>query len=261
MDSAILYAIKRLLRILDSRWASKTTQVQFRGRSFEFYSTYWWSDVSQSLLESEIAPYFAALEDNFQPSVIVDVGAATGHFAVLAAKFFPDSTVYAFEPSERQRILLARNARLNGVRNLEIEPIGLWNYPAELAFRTNGAESSIESVSRFRGRLPFLERISVLPLDQWASEKSITGIELIKIDAEGAEIEVLEGARAVLERDHPLLLVQAYHLREGARTLERCADILHKHHYTTDEDSEQTGLLRACYLTQSKWDKNRARKE
>jgi FkbM family methyltransferase len=243
MDTPILYTTKRLLRILDSRWTRKTRSVQFRGISFQFYSTYWWSDVSQTLLETEIAPYFDALEKDFEPSIVIDVGAATGHFAVLAAKLFPGSKVYAFEPSERQRILLERNARINGVENLEIEPFGLWNRADQLAFRTNGAESSFESVSRFRGQLQFLEKVSVLSLDQWAREKNISGIDLVKLDAEGAEIEVLEGASAVLERDHPHLLIQAYHIREGARTLERCAEILHGHRYTTRETGEQSGLL------------------
>lgn len=237
------YALKRFLRICDSRWTQKTQEVQFRGGRFQFYCTYWWSDASQTLLDSEIAPYLAALGDDFEPSVIIDVGAATGHFAILAAKIFPRSTVYAFEPSKRQRILLARNARLNGVKNLEIEPFGLWNRADQLAFRTNGAESSFEPVSRFQGQLRFLEKVAVLPLDQWAREKSVSGIDLIKMDAEGAEIEILEGAQEVLDRDHPRLLVQAYHLRDGARTLERCAETLQQFHYTTLEAGEGSGLL------------------
>ena len=245
MDGPVLYSTKRLLRILDSRWARKTRKVHFRGITFEFYLTYWWSDVSQTLLETEIAPYFDVLEKDFNPSVIIDAGAATGHFAILAAKLFPSSTVYAFEPSKRQRILLARNAQRNGVKNLEIEPFGLWNRADQLPFRTNGAESSFESVSRFRGQLKFLEKVPVLPLDKWAREKNLSGIDLIKLDAEGAEIEILEGANAALKSNHPRLLIQAYHLRDGARTLERCADILQGLGYIARETGKQSGLLYA----------------
>ena len=243
MEMPILYSTKRVLRILDSRWTRKTRDVQFRGIRFRFYSTYWWSDVSQTLLETEIAPYFEALERDFKPLLIVDVGAATGHFAILAARLFPGSIVYAFEPSERQRILLTRNARLNEVKNLKIVPFGLWKCADQLAFRTNGAESSLESVSRFRGHLKFLEKVAVLPLDQWVREKGISGIDLIKMDAEGAEIEILEGADAVLRRDHPRLLVQAYHLHEGTRTLERCATMLQRIGYETEEFGLESGLL------------------
>ncbi|MDQ3198591.1 MAG: FkbM family methyltransferase [Verrucomicrobiota bacterium] len=241
--SSLFYEIKRRLRVWDSRLASKTRDVSFDGHSFRFYTPFWWSDVSQSLLETEITPYFSALGDAANPSVIIDVGAATGHFAVLAAKIFSDSTVYAFEPSERQRILLERNAKLNQLENIEIQPQGLWNRPGQLAFRTNGAESSFESVSRFRGKLPFLERVEVLPLDQWSYDRNISRVDLIKMDAEGAELEILEGARELLQRDHPRLLIQAYHIRDGVRTFERCADILKGFNYTVGEAVKDSGLL------------------
>ena len=243
MFSTASYAIKRFLRICDSHCARKTREVRFRGRSFQFYSTYWWSDVSQTLLDREIAPYFDALGRGDEPSVIIDVGAATGHFAVLAAKLFPNSTVYAFEPSTRQRILLARNACLNGVRNLQIESLGLWNRADQLPFRTNGDESSLESVSRFLGKLPFLEKVAVLPLDQWSREKDISCIDVIKMDAEGAEIEILEGAHSVLKHDHPRLLIQAYHIRDGVRSFERCVELLKQHEYLIREHGSKSGFL------------------
>lgn len=243
METPTLYEIKRRLRLLDSRWARRTREVSFRGESFRFYIPFWWADVSQALLESEIAPYFSALKNDIDPLVIVDVGAATGHFAVLAARLFPRSTIYAFEPSERQRILLARNARLNQIENLNIQPVGLWNRPDQLAFRTNGAESSFESVSRFQGQLPFMEKAEVIPLDQWSREKNMSRVDLIKMDAEGAEVEILEGAKELLRRTHPRLLIQAYHFRDGARTFERCAEILRKHDYVVNEAGKGTGLL------------------
>src|SRR5438105_8954752 len=121
------YNIKRVLRLWDSRLSNKIKQLHFRGRTFEFYETYWWSDASQRLLDAEIAPYFAALEKAFHPAIILDVGAATGQFSILASCLFPRSSIYAFEPAERQRILLSRNMRLNKVVNTKIEPRGLWN--------------------------------------------------------------------------------------------------------------------------------------
>ena len=245
MDGQTIYSVKRWLRILDSRWTQKTAEVQFEEHRLRLYSTYWWSDVSQPVFESEIVPYFTALGSHFKPSVIIDVGAASGHFALMAARLFPGATIHAFEPSERQGILLSRNAKLNQIGNLQIQPLGLWNRADQLAFRTNGAESSIESVSRFRGRLPFLEKVTVLPLDQWARNARPGKIDLIKMDAEGAEIEILEGAQAVLQRDRPQLLVQAYHLRDGVRTLEPCASILQKLGYDTREFVTGSGLLHA----------------
>ena len=239
------YTLKRWLRLWDSRWTQRTQEIIFRDRSFEFYSTYFWNDASQAVFDVEIAPYFAILEKDFRPEVIIDVGAATGHFAIIAAILFPGSTVYAFEPSERQRTLLTRNASLNGVTNIKIQPLGLWKCSDHLSFRTNGAESSFESVSRFQGRLPFLEKVPVTTLDQWAGENQVSTIDLIKMDAEGAEVEILHGAQDILRRGNSVLLTQAYHLRGGVRTLETCADILEGYQYETREADTQDGLLYA----------------
>lgn len=243
MFSSALYAMKTVLRIYDSRWTPRRTKVQFRGRSFSFYSTYWWSDVSQELLKTEIAPYFETLNQDFSPSVILDVGAASGQFTILAAELFPDSTVFAFEPSHRQRTLLSRNARLNEVKNFKIEPLGLWKCADQIPFRTNGAESSFEPVSRFHGILTFPEKVRVVSLDQWVQEKFLQTVDLVKIDAEGAEIEILQGAQQTLDDFHPRVLVQAYHVREGERTFERCAEILKRHRYTVREHGAPSGLL------------------
>jgi FkbM family methyltransferase len=238
------YAFKRFLRICDCRLTRRQAHLQFRDHDFPFFATRWWDNVSQAIFEEEIAPYFGALQD-FQPMTILDVGAATGHFCVVATRLFPNAEVYAFEPALRQRILLSRNGKLNRVERLHIEPLGLWSHRDTLAFRTVGAESSFASVSRFQGILDFPEKVPVVSLDQWVSENQIERIDLIKMDAEGAEVEILQGAETTLQRFHPRLLVQAYHLREGVRTFERCAEMLKHYSYTVDEYAPPSGLLRA----------------
>ena len=46
------------------------------------------------------------------------------------------------------------------------------------------------------------------------------------MDIEGAEIEALEGARNTIMKDHPILLIEAYHEREGHPTLGRVLALL-----------------------------------
>ncbi len=245
MTLPIPYGAKRFLRLCDSFLTPRKGRVNFRAHSYRFYYPYWWPTATQSIFDQEISPYFECLED-FIPKTLLDVGSAEGHFAITACKTFPGCAVTAFEPALRQRILLSRNARLNGVvKQLTIEPFGLWNREDELPFRMNGAESSFAPVSHFRGRLAFPETLRVLPLDQWATTIKLAGIDLIKMDAEGAEIEILEGARNVLTQFQPRLLIQAYHMREGARTFERCAEILGRHGYRVCEASSSPGLLYA----------------
>ena len=237
-----LYFAKRAVRIAEAALTPRRRLILFRGQQLHFISPYWWNTSSQDVFDKEISHYFDAL-GNFVPSCILDIGAAEGHFAIAAATAFPTSSIHAFEPSQRQRVLLARNVKLNRVTRIHVEKCGLWNSTTNLPFRTVGAESSVAPASRFQGRLGFPERVDVTPLDQWVGKHRIGKIELIKMDAEGAELEILEGAEVTLKKFHPRLLVQAYHLRDGKRTFERCANVLEATGYRIREFPAGSGLL------------------
>jgi FkbM family methyltransferase len=230
---------KRLLRLAEALVAHRTARVPFAGRTLRFIRSRWWDDTT--LFTEEIGPYFDVLDAAHPYRAIVDAGAATGLFAVAAAVSYPAAEIHAFEPSPRQRILLARNARLNGVASrVTIWPVGLWDSDGTLPFRTHGALSSFAPVSMLPRGLSFAERARVTTLDHWAAT---TRIDLIKMDIEGAELEALAGARELLARDHPDVLVQAYHPRDGARTLERCATLLAGVGYEAREVARHPGLL------------------
>ena len=233
---------KRTVRLIEALVARRTERVSFAGQSLRVIRSRWWHDD----FTQEILPYFEALDGARAGGTrayrtIVDAGAATGLFSIAAALLYPAARVHAFEPSLRQRILLARNRRLNGLASrITVWPLGLWDRPGALPFRTHGAMSSFEPVSMLPRGLAFTERARVTTLDYWGAT---TPIDLIKMDIEGAELEALAGARAVLARDHPDVLVQAYHLRDGARTLERCAALLADVGYTAREVAAHPGLL------------------
>jgi FkbM family methyltransferase len=232
-------AAKRVVRLIDALTARRTTRVAFAGRTLRFIRSRWWDDTT--LFAEEIGPYFDVLDAARPYRAIVDAGAATGLFAVAAAVYYPDARIDAFEPSPRQRILLRRNTRLNDVGSrVTIWPVGLWDSERTLPFRTHGAMSSLAGVGMLPPDLPFPEQAEVTTLDRWATA---TVVDLIKMDIEGAELEALAGARTVLARDHPDVLVQAYHPRDGARTLERCAALLSTLGYAPREVDRHPGLL------------------
>jgi FkbM family methyltransferase len=239
------YRIKIFLRTCDCALTWTKRVIDFRGNHFPFYVTHRWDTASQQMFDDEIVPYFEALGD-FRPLVILDVGAAVGHFGIVASRTFDCGAIYAFEPAKRQRVLLKRNARLNRVDRLMVEPFGLWDRSCTLPFRTKGAESSFAPAGRFPDDADFHEHVPVKTLDQWMKSKQLDRIDLIKIDSEGAELEILEGARATLTKFRPRLLVQAYHIRDGTRTFERCAKMLQSLGYEVKESAKSKGLLCAC---------------
>jgi FkbM family methyltransferase len=238
--------LKRAVRLVEAAVTPRRSSIAVAGRHLRFVKSMWWHDAHQAAFDDEIQPYFRTLPPGREYFTICDAGAAAGLFAVAACAQFPSARVHAFEPSGRQRIILRRNVQLNGfAERVDIVPLGLWDAHGTLEFRTHGAIGALRLVAGLPRTLEFGERVRVDALDAWASRAGVTGIDLIKMDIEGAEPEALAGAREILRRDRPELLVQAYHVRDGARTFERCAMLLEDLGYTTREAPAYTGLLHA----------------
>jgi FkbM family methyltransferase len=239
----MLEALKRFVRICEARVTPFRGSVKFNNRQLTLVRSVWWNSARQDHFDKEIAPYFEAIGP-LRPRVVLDIGAATGGFTVAACVAFPEARVYAFEPSLRQRIVLTRNVGANGIADrVTIEPIGLWKEEGDLSFRTHGDISTLEAVSALPKGLVFGERVRVRTLDDWFRQAGLSHVDLIKMDVEGAEIEILEGAAATLSMTAPMLLVQAYHFRGGKRTFETCKSMLERLGYACQEAGANTGLL------------------
>lgn len=137
--------------------------------------------------------------------VVYDVGAHLGYYSVLAA--FLGANVHAFEPSRATLPFLERNVG-DGV---VVNPVGLWSEETTLEFNDFGTGRS--ALSTFVSpRDPSAEAESsysrpVTTVDAYVRSTGIAP-RLIKIDAEGAEVEVLRGATETLASARPLVTIE-----------------------------------------------------
>ena len=240
---SIREATKRFVREIEARLTPRTREIRVMGKPTRFVRSLWWDNTEQSIFEAEILPYVNALETH-EARYVVDAGAATGHFSVALLQRFREARIAAFEPSRRQRVLLRRNVALNGMKGaVRVESAGLWKEHGEVLFRTHGELSAIEGVSGLPHDLEFAESVPMITLDEWWRASGWPTIDLIKMDIEGAELEALQGAETVLSEHGPRCLIQAYHIRDGARTFERCAAHLERFGYVCRESVAGSGLL------------------
>lgn len=147
----------------------------------------------------------------------VDVGAHRGLYTLLASKRVGESgRVIAFEPSPRERIWLKCHAFLNFCSNARIESfaVGSRREKADL-FVVDGAENWGNSL-----RPPAVDgathkvSVDVLSLDDYMEESRLGSVDFVKLDVEGAEREVLRGARRLLNQlPRPLILTEVYDIR------------------------------------------------
>jgi FkbM family methyltransferase len=132
-----------------------------------------------------------------------DVGANIGAITLALAKLTaPDGKVYAFEPGPPNLRRLRDNLNLNPElsKRVEMIPAGVGRTPGELYW----AEEKGNPGNALLGKSGTHE-IRVITLDDFAGERAITKLDFMKIDVEGMELEVMQGAAKTLRRFHPML--------------------------------------------------------
>ena len=132
---------------------------------------------------------------------VVDVGANIGWFSLLAAKLVGNNgAVYAFEPEVNCVYLLKKSAQANCFENLQIEQLCVSNWVGSVmlhvAIASHGGNSTIRPSGSQSYR--FSRPQASTSLDAYF-EKSQNPISLLKVDVEGAEPEVFEGAQRLME--------------------------------------------------------------
>ncbi len=165
---------------------------------------------------------------------VLDVGAHIGLVSLpVAAVLAPDGLLIAFEPAAANRRLLRRHLELNGLSErvkVEAALVGA-ECLDEVLLHESGEVSGMNSLAAREGDYrPVAHR--QLSLDHYCGRNGLAP-EVIKIDVEGAELGVLEGAREVLQRCRPqiFLSVHPWHIARLGRSTEELAALIDELEY------------------------------
>lgn len=148
-----------------------------------------------------------------QDMVFVDAGANNGLYTLFAGKKVgPGGRVLAFEPSKREFAKLQRNIRRNHLRCVQpfLAALGAAESTATLhvAQLPFSGHNSLGEFGYPTTELDHDETVPVQTLDFVAEQVGLGRLDIVKIDVEGAELAVLQGARKSLQRYQPLLLIE-----------------------------------------------------
>jgi FkbM family methyltransferase len=159
-------------------------------------------------LEDEL---FLVPELTESKGVAVDVGASSGYYAYVMSKYF--ARVEAFEPLAAN----TRNLRDYASPNIHVHHLALSATTARRDFYLpiiNGRECyGRAGFDRPRSWQYQVTEIEQRPLDDF----ELRDVSLIKIDVEGHELDVIEGARRTIENCRPVILVEvSNHNKKGA---------------------------------------------
>jgi FkbM family methyltransferase len=131
-------------------------------------------------------------------TIVADVGANIGAFAVTMSRLCPTARVLAFEPSPATIALLRANIARNGSKNVEFIQAAVADRPGKLRLTddpTCAARNHIIADSD-----PPVESVSVdaVTLDGYCAQRGIDRLAFVKTDTEGAETRVMRGAAGLL---------------------------------------------------------------
>ncbi len=146
--------------------------------------------------------FLRPLQDLFSKGDVLDIGANIGNHSVFFARFF--ARVCAFEPNPLAFRMLELNAELSGA--IDPYPFGLGSQCGH--GRLVGCEGNMGAMRLELDNLDADSKnlVAIHALDELALP--FNDIQLIKIDVEGAEHEVLLGARETLRKEQPIIVFE-----------------------------------------------------
>ncbi|MCU1261514.1 MAG: methyltransferase FkbM family [Bryobacterales bacterium] len=132
---------------------------------------------------------------------VVDIGANIGYYSILAARLIgPEFRVLAVEPQPAVVRKLQQNIALNGITNIEVAQAALSNVEGPMDFFVPEPGMESHGSLRANGTFDAREKVTVQArlLDRLLAERGFDSVGLIKMDAEGAELPIIEGAKELL---------------------------------------------------------------
>ncbi|HQQ96790.1 MAG TPA: FkbM family methyltransferase [Cyclobacteriaceae bacterium] len=166
-------------------------------------------------------------------AVFFDVGANIGLHSYFTALKFPEASIYAFEPMPDNAVYISEVIRLNNLDNIKVIQAAISNESGKAFFDFSDNNS--------KGRISEEHTdvsVETYSLDDFVKENAISP-DVVKVDVEGAEGKVLEGAVELMKNRPPIFIIEL-HTPEQDRQVAR---ILIKHGYSIKRlNPSATGL-------------------
>jgi FkbM family methyltransferase len=149
------------------------------------------------------AAFLRLVAELWERPLIIDVGANVGDYASRVKALCPDAAIYAFEPHPKTFLRLQSEASVKGYAAINAGfsdkqgRVQLYDYTGD---REGSSHASLygEVIEELHGAESQSCAIDVTTLDNFVEEHRIRKINLLKIDTEGSELRVIEGAKKTI---------------------------------------------------------------
>jgi FkbM family methyltransferase len=144
--------------------------------------------------------------------IIIDVGTNIGCSVMnFALKTGSDGKIYGFEPDIINYNQCKKHINLNKFENISLYNIGIGNnsgkYNLIIDDPNNRGTNKISINDKSKIKKESIE-VLITTIDEWVLKNKIEKINVIKIDVEGFDLKVIEGAEETIKKYNPILFVE-----------------------------------------------------
>ena len=173
-------------------------------------------------------------------NIVLDVGGNIGDYCSTFAKAVGSSgQVHSFEPVPSTFDRLRATISHEGLNNVTLNKVAVTDEPGEIEIHMPGDDHARPSIQKHtRESWDRNEPIHSFPceattIDGYIQANSITSVDFLKIDVEGAEHLVLQGAKQLLKNQGPILFFEMWdsYMRDFGNTVEDFGELLHEAGY------------------------------
>jgi len=153
----------------------------------------------------------AFLRRSLKPgNIFLDIGANGGIYTIIASKLIgAHGRVYAFEPGEKEIGILKHNIIKNKLENVTVIENAVSNVTgfARFAIGSSRAMNSLAYSGRHDQKIIRWQTVITISLDDFMARYSVPRVDFIKIDVEGAEKLVLDGAKNLMSSKNKITIL------------------------------------------------------
>jgi FkbM family methyltransferase len=147
---------------------------------------------------------------------VLDCGAHVGLVSLWIKRRWPEARITAFEPDPDIAAMLRRNLQRNDAADVEVVEAAMWNAAGSVTFRATASDAgAIDEVATGGSGRPC--QVAAVRLRDWLQEP----VDLLKLDIEGAELDVLDDSGAALSAVSRVHL-EVHDFDSRRRLLPRC---------------------------------------
>lgn len=160
---------------------------------------------------------------------IIDAGGYIGDSALVLSEFF-NGDIYCFEVEENNFSNIHKVLKWNGVKNVVPVNMALMDRTGVVEFYLGMKDNCDYNSIYQHGNSCFREEkvnVPCISIDDFVDKNNLE-IGLIKADVEGAEKQLIQGARNTIKKQHPTLIISIYHSIDDFFTIKPLIESIYK---------------------------------